>query len=69
MQYCHWLCTGVALVVVLACASWQARAAVISVDFGGEWIKVALVKVRRSLHYDRSYISCSWRTPTQSILF
>jgi hypoxia up-regulated 1 len=30
--------------IVLACVSWQARAAVISIDFGGEWIKVALVK-------------------------
>lgn len=47
MRCYHWLCTGAALVVVLACASWQARAAVISIDFGGEWIKVALVKVRR----------------------
>ena len=39
-----WLCAAVAL-VVLACATWEARAAVISIDFGGEWIKAALVKV------------------------
>ena len=47
MRCCYWMYTGAALVVVLACASWQARAAVISIDFGGEWMKVALVKVSR----------------------
>ena len=41
----HWLCTGAVLVAVMACASWQAQAAVISIDYGGEWVKVALVKV------------------------
>ena len=63
MQYCHWLCTGVAFIVVLACASWQARAAVISIDFGGEWIKVALVKVREALSdTDRQTMHIIWRS-------
>lgn len=39
-----WLCAA-AVLVVFACAAWEARAAVISIDFGGEWIKAALVKV------------------------
>ena len=45
MERSHWLCTAAVVVVVLACVTWEARAAVISIDFGGEWIKVALVKV------------------------
>ena len=45
MQRSYWLCTAAVATIVLACVSWQARAAVISIDFGGEWIKVALVKV------------------------
>ena len=45
MQRSQWLCTVAVAVVVLACAAWEARAAVISIDLGGEWIKVALVKV------------------------
>lgn len=39
-----WLCAA-AVLVVFACVAWEARAAVISIDFGGEWIKAALVKV------------------------
>lgn len=46
MQRSNWLCTVAVVVLVFACAAWEARAAVISIDFGGEWIKVALVKVR-----------------------
>lgn len=51
MQRSNWLCTAAVVVLVFACAAWEARAAVISIDFGGEWIKVALVKVNTfSLH-------------------
>lgn len=45
MQSSGLLCVAVAVLVVLTCTSWQAQAAVISIDFGGEWIKAALVKV------------------------
>ena len=41
------ICIAV-LGTILAFAAWEARAAVISIDFGGEWIKTALVKVRES---------------------
>ena len=50
MQRSYWLCTATVATIVLACVSWQARAAVISIDFGGEWIKVALVKVNSIMH-------------------
>ena len=45
MQSFGLLYVAVAVLAVLTCTSWQARAAVISIDFGGEWIKAALVKV------------------------
>ena len=31
----------------LCCVYREARAAVIAIDFGSEWMKIALVKVRR----------------------
>ena len=52
MQRSSWLCAVSVVVIILTCASWQARAAVISIDFGGEWLKVALVKVIITSLYD-----------------
>ena len=48
MKHSHWLCTVAVALIIVACASWQVRAAVISIDFGGEWLKVALVKVNHT---------------------
>ncbi len=39
---------ALSILAFASCISWrQAEAAVISIDFGSEWIKVALVKVMR----------------------
>ena len=42
----RWLSVLAAAVVVCCCLQGLSDAAVISIDFGSEWIKVALVKVR-----------------------
>lgn len=42
----RWLSVFVAGLVLCCCLQGLSNAAVISIDFGSEWIKVALVKVR-----------------------
>ena len=45
------LCT-LAIGFVIFCSSWrQGEAAVISIDLGSEWIKVALVKVSQQQYW------------------
>ncbi len=41
----QWLSVVVVAVVTCCCLQGLSNAAVISIDFGSEWIKVALVKV------------------------